>query len=284
MDIKKAVITAAGRAQRTLPLQTLVDRDGTSKSALRLLLEEILAAGVESVGIVICPGDEAAFTSAAGPHAGRIRFLPQPEPLGLGHAVSCAASYVGSEAFLLLMGDHLYLNQGSRACAQQLLELARVEGCSVSAVQSTHESKLPYYGAVGGRLDGNRQGIYRVDTILEKPTPTEAEQELIVPGLRTGHYLCFFGMHLLTPGVFELLQSPELAKGSNGRVGLADALAQLATRERYLAVELSGRRFDIGAKYGLLMAQLALAIEGADREEVLASMVELLALRAPKAG
>lgn len=284
MDIKKAVITAAGRAQRTLPLQTLVDRDGTSKSALRLLLEEILAAGVESVGIVICPGDEAAFTTAAGPHAGRIRFLPQPEPLGLGHAVSCAASYVGSEAFLLLMGDHLYLNHGNRACAQQLLELARAEGCSVSAVQATHESKLPYYGAVGGRLDGNRQGIYRVDTILEKPTPTEAEQELIVPGLRTGHYLCFFGMHLLTPGVFELLQSPEPGKGSGGCVSLADALARLATRERYLAVELSGRRFDIGAKYGLLMAQLALAIEGADREEVLASMVELLALRATKAG
>ena len=69
----------------------------------------------------------------------------------------------------------------------------------------THESKLPFYGAVGGHLVASRKGIYEVLQVLEKPTPTEAEQKLIVPGLRAGHYLCFFGMHVLTPAVMELL-------------------------------------------------------------------------------
>lgn len=69
----------------------------------------------------------------------------------------------------------------------------------MSAVQATHESKLPYYGAVGGKLMDAARHLYQVDTVLEKPTPTEAEQQITVPGLRAGYYLCFFGMHVLTP-------------------------------------------------------------------------------------
>jgi UTP--glucose-1-phosphate uridylyltransferase len=60
-------------------------------------------------------------------------------------------------------------------------------------------------------------------------------------------------------------------------VHLTTALARLAARERYLACELSGRRYDIGVKYGLLAAQLALALDGNDRDEVLTTLLELLA-------
>jgi len=70
MKVRKAVITAAGRSQRTLPLQRLVDRDGADKSALQIVLEEILSAGVEEVAVVIGPGDGPAYKEAAGPHAG----------------------------------------------------------------------------------------------------------------------------------------------------------------------------------------------------------------------
>ena len=117
--------------------------------------------------------------------------------------------------------------------------------------------------------------------MLEKPTPTEAEQRLIVPGLRAGHYLCFFGMHVLTPVVMDMLEE-EVTRAGKGGVHLTAALAKLAKRERYLACELEARRYDIGVKYGLLTAQVALALDGQDRDEVLSGLVELLARRGVK--
>jgi len=278
MKIRKALITAAGKSQRTLPLQTLVDRDGASKTALAIIVEEALQAGIEEIGVVIIPGDEAAYQAAAGPHAKRVRFILQTAPLGYGHAVACGQAFVGKEAFLLLVGDHLYVSRDAKNCAQQLVALAEAESCAVSAVQATHESKLPYYGAVGARRVQGRQGLYEIERVIEKPTPTEAEQQLIVPGLRAGHYLCFFGMHVLTASVMEMLAADvERAARSCGNVQLSPALARTAERERYLACELLGRRYDIGAQYGLLIAQLALSLSGQDRDEVLAQLVELLA-------
>ncbi len=278
MEIKKAIITAAGKNQRTLPLQTLVDRDGATKAALRIIVEEILSAGIEEICIVVCPGDEAAYAAAAGRQGSRLRFVEQSAALGYGHAVFCGRDFVGGKPFLLLVGDHLYVSGNQKRPAQQLVEFAVSENCSVSAVQATHESKLPYYGTVGGHLVTGRQGVYQVSQVLEKPTPTEAEQRLIVPGLRAGHYLCFFGMHVLTAAVMDLLEE-EAARAGDRSVHLTSALGKLAGRERYLACELHGHRYDIGVKYGLLTAQLALALAGQDRDEVLGGLVELLARR-----
>jgi UTP--glucose-1-phosphate uridylyltransferase len=278
MEIRKAVITAAGKSQRQLPLQSLVDRDGATKTALAIIIEEVLRAGVESIAVIIAPGDSAAFRAAAGPHAGRLTFIEQPQPLGYAHAIHSAASFTGNDPFLLLVGDHLYLSHTGQGCAEQLLATARAEKCAVSAVQSTHESQLGYYGAVGGKLVDAARRLYQVDTVLEKPTPTEAEQKIDVPGLRAGYYLCFFGMHVLTPAVHRILAG--LFAKSAGRetgVHLRAALAQLASTERYLAAELEGRRYDFGVKYGLLTAQLALALAGKDRDEVLRGLVELMA-------
>lgn len=277
MDIKKAIITAAGKSQRTLPLQSLVDRDGVTKTALQIIIEEILQSGIDEICVIVCPGDQAAYTTAAGPHAKRLQFIEQTTPLGYGHAVFCGCEFTGKAPFLLLVGDHLYLSGAQKRCAQQLVETASAENCSVSAVQATHESKLPFYGAIGGRLVTGRKGLFEIAEVVEKPTPTEAEQRLIVPGLRAGHYLCFFGMHVLTPLVMDLLAEDVTRVGAKGGVHLSNALAKLASRERYLASELQGRRHDIGAKYGLLTAQLALALDGQDRDEVLTGLVELLA-------
>jgi UTP--glucose-1-phosphate uridylyltransferase len=279
MQLTKAVITAAGKNQRTLPLQSLVDRDGTSKTALAIIIEEALAAGVDEIALVLGPGDREAYRAAAGPHAGRLRFIEQAQPLGYGHAVWCAREFTAGAAFLLLVGDHLYVSTAGAGCAKQLVDVAKAADAAVSAVQATHESKLPFYGAIGGRLVTGQPGLYEVSEVLEKPTPTEAEQRLVVPGLRAGHYLCFFGMHVLTPGVMELLGELVADRGASGGVHLSAALTQLAKRERYLAFEAKGRRYDIGAKYGLLTAQLALALDGGDRDEVLGGLVELLAQR-----
>ncbi|MEA3209859.1 MAG: UTP--glucose-phosphate uridylyltransferase [Chthoniobacter sp.] len=283
MDIRKALITAAGKNQRTLPLQTLVDRDGIPKTALAIIVEEILRAGIEKIGVVISPGDETAYRAAAGANAARLTFIEQAQPFGYAHAIHSAAEFCENDPFLLLVGDHLYLSATEKGCAQQLVEVARAENCAVSAVQSTHESKLPYYGAVGGQLVNAALRLYQIEAVLEKPTPTEAEQKLDVPGLRAGYYLCFFGMHVLTPAVQRSLG--ELFANAQGRettVNFCTALAQIAGTERYLACELEGRRYDFGVKHGLLTAQLALALDGQDRDEVLRGLVELLATKLVK--
>jgi UTP--glucose-1-phosphate uridylyltransferase len=296
MKITKAVITAAGRNQRTLPLQTLIDRDGTQKSVLCIIVEETLRAAIEEICIVVCPGDEAAYADAVGEHASRLTFIPQTRPLGHGHAVFCADAFVGGEPFLHLVGDHLYVSRGPKGCAEQLVEVAQAESCAVSAVQASRETLLPYYGTVGGRRVPGRQDLYVVEDVIEKPTPTEAEQRLLVPGLRAGHYLCYFGMHVLTPTVMDILRKYVAQLGgepaaslppdsvaqmgrASGAMTLALALAELATRERYLALERPWWRYDVGVKYGLLSAQVALALSGQDRNEVLTHLLELLALR-----
>jgi UTP--glucose-1-phosphate uridylyltransferase len=282
MDVRKAIITAAGRGQRALPLQTLVDGDGTEKSALEIIIEEVIAAGIDEIGLVIAPGDAGAYTTAAGKHAVHLTFLEQATPRGYGHALGLARPFVGNEPFLHLVSDHLYTSSQPLRCAQQVVEQARREGCSISAVQPTRETMLPYYGVVGGRRVARRNDLYEVETVVEKPTPTEAEQSLIVPGLRAGHYLCFFGIHVFTPTVLDLLAAQLDDTPAEATVQLSPALARLAARERYLALEVQGRRYNIGVKYGLLVAQLALALGGVDREHVLAQLLELLASRAQR--
>jgi len=279
MDIKRAVITAAGRNQRTLPMQTLIDRDGTQKSVLCIIVEEALNAGVTEIAIVVAPGDADAYAEAVGDHAGRLHFVTQEQPLGYGHAVHCAQEFCAGEPFLHLVGDHLYVSRDQEGCARRLVEVAQVEECAVSAVQATRENLLPYYGTIGGRRVPGRKDLYEIETVVEKPTPTEAELRLIVPGLRAGHYLCFFGMHVLTHTVFEILDRHCAQAGDCGGIELADALAELANREKYLALEEHARRYDVGVKYGLLTAQMALALSGQDRDLVLTRLLELLAHR-----
>jgi len=267
--VRKAVITAAGRSQRALPLQTLIDRDGQEKSILSILIEQSLAAGTEEIAVVVWPGDESRYSEAAGRHKSAVRFLPQTEPRGYAYAILCAREFTGADPFLHMVGDHLYVGTAGVPSAQRIVELAQAEACSVSGVQATRESLLPRFGTVAGRRVAGRSDLYRVDTVIEKPTPTEAEQRLMVPGIRAGYYLCFFGIHVLTPAVMDLL--------AKGAPTLSAALADLARHEQYLALEDTGRRYDLGARYGLLVAQMALALNGPDRAQVLAQMVELLA-------
>jgi UTP--glucose-1-phosphate uridylyltransferase len=299
MKLTKAVITAAARKQRTLPLQTLIDRDGAEKAVLSIMVEEALRAGMEEICVVVCPGDDVPYAQAAGEHAVRLRFVHQEEPLGYGHAVYCARDFVGGQPFLHLVGDHLWISRSPEGCAAQLVEVAQAQSCAVSAVQASRESLLPYYGTVGGRREPGRQDLYLIEDVIEKPTATEAEQRLLVPGLRAGHYLCFFGMHVLTPTVMDILEK-QLASAFAGqapddgrrttqiraskRVSLSPALAELARRERYLALERAWWRYDVGVKYGLLLAQLALVLNGKDRSEVLVQLLELLAQRELLAG
>lgn len=282
MRIRKAVITAAGPNQNRLPLQRFVDLDGQEKAALRIVVEEVVAAGIQEIAIIVQPGDQAAYAEAAGDYGTLITFIEQPVPRGYGEALLRASPFVGDDPFVHLVSDHLYISGESRRCTQQLVEVALAENCPVSAVQPTRESMLPYYGTVGGRRVEGREDLYVIENVIEKPTPTEAEQKLLVPGLRAGQYLCLFGMHVLSPVVLEILGKLQ-ADTPGFALPLSTALQRLATRERYLATELNGTRYNLGVKYGVLITQLALALHGADREDVLAKLVELVALRKPTA-
>jgi UTP--glucose-1-phosphate uridylyltransferase len=306
VQVTKAVITAAGRGARQYPVADtvqkamlpLVDRDGLTKPVLQIIAEEAIESGIEEICVVCAPSDEAVYRQqfrnyAAHLHSTkefdwaaeqarrfvdleqRLRFAVQPEPEGYGHAVWCARPFVGDDPCLVMLGDHVYVSSEPRRCARQLIELAAAEGCAVSAVQATREHLIHQYGTLSGRRLPEHPDIYVIDEIIEKPNPTLAELRLQVPGLRAGHYLCFFGMHLLTPTAFELLD--DLVRRDVrelGSIQLTTALNALARRERYLALETRGSRFNLGVKFGMVEAQIALALAGADRDRILALLLE----------
>jgi len=259
-------------------MQTLFDQQGVERSVLSLIVREALRAGISEICIVVWPGDEEPYAKLLAEDGVRLTFVRQDEPRGYAHSVWCAREFIKDDAFLHLVGDHIYVSMESIGCAQRLVEAAEAEGSAVSAVQVTRENLLPLYGTVGGQPVAGKPGLYRVDTVVEKPTPTEAEQRLVVPGLRSGQYLCFFGMHVLTPAIFDILTTM-FEDAAMQRVSLSAALAVLAAREQYLAMVQNGRRYDVGVKYGLFTAQLALALNGQDRDDVLGEMVNVLATR-----
>lgn len=241
-----------------------------------MLLAEVSKGGIEDVCLVTCPGDERRYTEAAGSHGCRVQAVAQPEPRGYGDALHCARDFAAGEPVLHLVGDHLYLGAPGQSCAKALVELAEAEACSVSAVQSTRENLLPSFGAVGARRMAGRAGVYAVERVIEKPTPTEAEQKLFSPGARAGHYLCFFGMHVLTPAVMNILAAQLAEADEPRRVTLSSALDELRRHEQYLALEISSRRYDIGSPYGLMFAQMALSLRGRNRDEILYQMLEMV--------
>jgi UTP--glucose-1-phosphate uridylyltransferase len=292
--IRKAVITAAGPDQRELPLQVLVDRTGKKCSALRILLDEAASAGVTEIAVVVHPDDRVRYAAAAEGTSGqkaapklapKLVFVPQSEARGYAHAIAAARDFVGGEPFLHFVGDHLFVSDGpartkpERGAAQELVALAEAEGCAISAVQSTREGQLGLYGAIGGTRLRGAENRWTIDAVLEKPTPTEAEQRLFVPGMRAGHYLCFFGMHVLPASIFGHIDAELRAAPAKTHPPLTSALARLIGTERWLACELPARRINLGEKYGLLAAQLSLSLTGPDRDEVLTLITDLLAQR-----
>ena len=279
MKIYKAVITCASPNQRKLPLQTLIDRDGNEKSVIEVLIEEVLKAGIDKIGCIIFPGDEKTYTDVLGDFTRHVHFIPQEQALGYGHAILQSADFVGRESFLHLVGDHLYVSRDTVGCAEHLVNLAEKEECAISAVSAIRETTMPNYGVIGGKRIKGSKDLYKIETVAEKPTPTEAEQKLLVPGIRSGYYLCFFGMHVLTPSIFKLLENNLKNLSNREKLNLSSALEELAHHEKYLALEKYDWRYDVGTKYGLLKAQVALALSGKDRDHVLTELLELFTSR-----
>jgi UTP--glucose-1-phosphate uridylyltransferase len=308
MKVRRAVITAAARGERLYPVADtiqkamlpVVDLDGLHKPVIQIIAEEAFSSGIEEICVVCAPGDGERYVSAftslrdnlvksykgsdwATQQAdkidyllSRLQFAEQAEALGYGHAVYCARDFVQGEPFLLLLGDYLYVSAvAGQRCAAQLVALATQQDCSVSAVNPTIEHQIGRYGTLTGKHVPAHQGVYEIEKIIEKPSLSTAELELQTSGLRAGYYLCFFGMHVLTPTIFNILERHQ-SQGT-GNLLLTPALQELAETEKYLALEVKGTRYDLSRRHGLLRAQLALGLAGEAHGETLTTMVELLA-------
>jgi UTP--glucose-1-phosphate uridylyltransferase len=277
LKINKAVIPMAGPRHRDLPLQHITTGEGVTRHVAALQIDELLGAGIHSVALVMAPGTEPFFAVLRAQFGEALARIEQPEPKGFGDAILCAEPWLAGDPFILQVCDHVFVSQAAQSCTQQLLTVAAAEQCAISAVLATLESQLPYFGVVGGLRIAHTPDLYTVSTVIEKPTPTVAEELCMVPGLRQGTYLGLFGTHVLTPRIFAILREQRQSVPAGGRLGLSEALATLANREKYLAREVKGLRLDLEGPFGLLRAQVALALHGPRREEVLEILLEEVA-------
>jgi UTP--glucose-1-phosphate uridylyltransferase len=314
--IRKAVITAAGRGTRQYPASTavqkemfpLVDRDGLTKPVIQIIGEEAIDSGIEEICIVTQPGEEAAYRDyfrrmtdaevkgfrgkdwaileSEKLHAfgQRLHFAEQHTPEGFGHAVYQAKAFVGSDPFLLLLGDHVYISDVKDRCARQLIrvyEQYMLDG--VTGVQPTIERLLHLFGVIrGAPVDANR-GIFRAELIIEKPSIEAARERLATPGLPAGNYLAHFGMHVFSPRIFDSLEhliSNDLREKGEFQLTAAQEHLRQQTPEKYWAVVTQGHRYDTGIPYGLMETQLALALNGVHRTEMCEAIARILATQA----
>jgi UTP--glucose-1-phosphate uridylyltransferase len=274
MKIKKALITAAGPSQRELPLQTLIDKDRKKRTVLEILVNEIQSAGIEEIGIVVQKADVNRFEEVIEASAiTGVQFIPQSEKKGYGHALLSGSEFINKQPFLHLVGDHLYVNRAGDNVTKQLVEMAEKQNCSISTVQPTRENAIGNYGTIKAERIQGDTNIFQIKKVKEKPTPTYAEQNLMVSGLRAGYYLCFYGMHVFTPVLLELLEK-RAKEFPDEKLGLSESLNDLAQKSKYLAIEQNNIRYDIGLDYGLLKAQLALSLSGQDRDYLMSELLQ----------
>lgn len=174
----------------------------------------------------------------------RIAYIRQKEPRGLGDAVLCAESLVGDEAFAVLLGDDIMIDEVP--CTRQLRSLHKRLGASVLALQRVATANLSRYGvAVGREVE---PGIVRIDDIVEKPSPDEVVSDMAT-----------VGRYVLTPAIFRHLR--KVSAGTDGELQLTDAIQSLLQEEDVYGLLYGGRRYDVGDKIGWLKATFELALE-----------------------
>lgn len=286
----------------------LVDRDGLTKPVIQIIGEEAIDAGVEEICIVTQPGEEEQYrhyfrrmnddtlrafrgkdwailqSEKLQAFGERLHFVSQDQPEGYGHAVFQARSFVGDEPFLLLLGDHIYISASERQenCAAQLIRCHRESGLpAMSAVQLTPASQLHLFGTVRGEPLDQDHRLFRATRIVEKPSPDLAARELRTPGTAAGRFLCFFGMNVFPPQIFDALAYHiDRNLREKGEIQLTSAQELLRSeilKGDYGACTIDGQRFDTGIPYGLMESQIALALAGKHRPEIVEAIARLLA-------
>ncbi|WP_274648925.1 UTP--glucose-1-phosphate uridylyltransferase GalU [Paenibacillus humicola] len=282
--VRKAIIPAGGLGTRFLPATKAQPKEMLpliDKPAIQYIVEEAVASGIESIMIVTGRNKRAiedhfdksfeleAELEAHGKaemlevvrgisHLADICYIRQREPLGLGHAVLCARSFVEDEPFAVLLGDDILLSEPP--CLKQMIDLYDQRQSSVVAVMEVPWDQTHKYGIVdlGGRGDGT------VQDLVEKPNPGEAPSNLAV-----------VGRYVLDPAIFGLLERAEPGKG--GEIQLTDSLQRLNTVLPLTAFRFGGRRHDVGDKLGFVQATIDIALGREDlADDVRAYLLERL--------
>ena len=181
-------------------------------------------------------------------------YMRQFDPLGLGHAISCAAPVVENEAFAVILADDLIDNGEDGSLMQQLIRTYQKYACSVIAVEEIMPAAAHQYGIVCGEPLDDR--VLDVSSLVEKP----------LPGSAVGN-LAIVGRYVLTP---EVLHELNLSlRGAQGEIQLTDALVRVLKTQRIVALRFSGKRYDCGSKWGYLRANIDMGLRHPDLRDVL---------------
>lgn len=266
--IRKAVFPVAGMGTRFLPATKAMPKEMLpvfDKPLIQYAVEEAIAAGVTDLIFITgrnkraiedhfdsapeLEADLAAKNKTELLHAVQnvipsyvnCIYTRQPAPLGLGHAVLCAAPIVGNEPFVVILADDLI--DSETPVTRQLVEAAHQQNGSVLGINNVDRSQTNKYGIISGPRINDR--TTRVEGIIEKPQPEDAPTTLAV-----------VGRYVLEPEIFEYLRQTKAGVG--GEIQLTDGIASLLKTRSVYGYEYEGTRYDCGSKEGFYRATLEL--------------------------
>jgi len=269
--IRKAVFPAAGFGTRFLPATKASPKEMlplVDKPLIQHGVEEARAAGVRDMIIVNGRGKYAiedhfdvayeleALLQKKGESAqlAAVReitemadffYVRQNMPLGLGHAVLRAKDLVGEEPFAVILSDDVI--DSKVPVLRQMIDIyERYSADSVLAIQRVPRDQVSRYGIIKGKRIA--KGVFEVQDMVEKPKPAKAPSDMAI-----------IGRYILSPDIFPALEATR--PGAGGEIQLTDAIRSLLARERVLAYEFEGVRYDAGNKLGFLMANIVFALK-----------------------
>ena len=272
--IRKAIIPAAGLGTRFLPATKAQPKEMlpiVDKPTIQYIIEEAVASGIEEILIITGRSkkciedhfDKSVELEVELEKSGKeemlkmvrdrsdmvdSHFIRQKEPKGLGHAISCAKTFVGNEPFAVLLGDDIVYNEG-KPCLKQLIDCYDEYKTSVLGVQTVEAKDVNKYGIVNGIHIEDR--VYKVKGLVEKPPVEEAPSNVAI-----------LGRYIITPRIFKILEETKPGKG--GEIQLTDALLKLIDEEAMYAYDFEGTRYDVGDKLGFLKATVEYALRRED--------------------
>ena len=278
MQIRKAVLPVAGLGTRFLPATKAQPKEMlpiVDKPLVQYAVEEVTASGIPMVIFVTGRGKQAIENhfdvsseleqelAGRGKHdlrrqirsiAGITSFgyVRQQVPKGLGDAILTARSLVEDEPFAVLLSDDIIVNEVP--CLKQMLKVYERFGHSVVAIQRVPHKSVSSYGIIRGHLVKDEEcpgRIYRIEDMIEKPSPGEAPSNLAV-----------IGRYILTPAIWKALAS--VVPGAGGEIQLTDGLRRLLASEPIYGYVFEGKRYDAGDKLGFLQATVEIALDRKD--------------------
>jgi UTP--glucose-1-phosphate uridylyltransferase len=280
MKMRKAVVPIAGLGTRFFPAShackkeffPVVGPDGIARPLVHYQIMDLVDAGIEQICIIVRPSEEhLVIDYLQGPGESylerlekysnlvqeaermqaaleRISFAVQERQEGYGHAVYQSKAFANGDPILLCLGDHLFRG-GYESCHSRLIQAYEVcGGKSVSAVNRIQADDLRGYGTIAGRRRRENPDLIDVSLIIEKPSIEVARKELRVDGLGADEFLGWFGMHALSPSIYDILEemiAENIRQG--GEIQLTYSQELQRQREGYCALEIkNGQRFDFG--------------------------------------